>query len=307
MKNAIVTGANGYIGTWLVQELLKHDIEITAIVRDSTAYSYTHKNDKPINVVTCDMCNYERLPELINKKEDTVFYHLAWNAVYGPERMNGPLQFANVEGARKAVVAAKALDCTAFIGIGSIMEREAAAVAEADEIKPSKAYIYGEAKHFAHLITKTEAASQGIAHIWPVLTNPYGEYDFSTRFINMALRKVINNEPLEFTSGTQIYDFIYAGDVAKALYLLGEKGKPYTTYTVGSGTPRPLREFVEIMLKAVAPDRQPLFGNIPYTGAVMKEEDFATEKLMHDTGFIPEMEFEDGIIKTMNWLKSQRK
>ena len=33
MKRAVVTGATGFIGSWLVQELLSHDIEVTVIVR----------------------------------------------------------------------------------------------------------------------------------------------------------------------------------------------------------------------------------------------------------------------------------
>ena len=77
-----------------------------------------------------------------------------------------------------------------------------------------------------------------------------------------------HGEPLEFTSGTQNYDFIYVTDVAKAFRLLGEKGKANKGYIIGSGAAKPLRQFVEEILGELKPTSPAKFGDVPYTGVM---------------------------------------
>ena len=56
----------------------------------------------------------------------------------------------------------------------------------------------------------------------------------------------------QFTAGTQNYDFVYIDDVARAFRLIGEKGKPFHEYLIGSSTARPLKEFL-LEMKAPSP------------------------------------------------------
>ena len=138
-----------------------------------------------------------------------------------------------------------------------------------------------------------------------MLTNAYGEYESSPRFINTTLRKIIHREPLEFTAGTQIYDFIHVEDAAQALIAIGEKGKTNSSYVIGSGKATALRQFIETIGKTLAPEQTLLFGNVPYTGVQLPVEKFSIEKLTKDTGFVPEISFENGIARTMGWLRSR--
>lgn len=305
MKRAIVTGAAGFLGGWLVRELLNNGIAVVAVIhRDRSRECVLPTSDR-LQAVNCSMEDYDRLPQLVSSETETVFYHAAWDGVYGPRRSDPSVQLKNVLASQNAVKAAAQLHCDTFVGIGSIMEFEAIAAAEQNGILPSKAYMYGEAKHFAHLLSKAAAAECGIRHVWPILTNLYGEYDTSTRFISTTLHKIICKESLEFTEGKQIYDFTHVQDAARALRLLGESGQAFHSYVVGSGQPRPLRQFVEELGAVLAPDQPLRFGSVPYSGIQLLPEVFSTEKLREDTGFIPQISFAEGIRRTMTWMQKE--
>ena len=123
--------------------------------------------------------------------------------------------------------------------------------------------------------------------------------------VNTTIRKCIRGEAPEFTSAVQNYDFIYIDDVAEAFCCLGEKGKPFTEYTIGSGRPRPLKEFLLEMKDAIAPDLPFHFGNIPYTGVSMPLELLDTETLEADTGFKAKVSFAEGTRRTRDWLEQE--
>lgn len=303
MKNAIVTGATGFVGRWLIRELLQNGVSVTAVIRPHSANLQLLPEHEGLDIVECPMGEYAALSERIPPKEDCVFYHLAWAGVSGPERMDLGVQQANVSAAVDSVSAAKKLGCVAWVGLGSIMEEEAVAVTEADGSAPGMGYLYGGAKHFAHLATKARASALGIPHLWPMITNAYGEYEYSPRFINSTLRKILRHEPLEFTAGTQNYDFIHVEDVARALMAVGQKGHANHSYLIGSGQAAPLRSFVERLGRALAPEQTLLFGNVPYTGVQLPLSAFSTQALQEDTGFEPQISFEDGLHRTMDWIR----
>lgn len=303
MKSAVVTGATGFVGRWLVRELIKEGISVIAVVRPDTQNKVLLPIHDMLKTVECEMHDYIRLPDLIQHSSDCVFYHLAWTGVSGGDRVNVERQLENVYFSAQAVEAAYTLGCTAFVGMGTIMEEESAAVSAADGSRPGMSYIYGEAKHAAHLLTKAVAAERGIAHLWPMLTNAYGEYEYSPRFINMTLRKILRNEPLEFTAGTQMYDFIHIEDAVKGLIAVGQRGKPFHSYVIGSGGAAPLRTFVERLGKVCAPERELRFGSVPYTGVQLPANCFSIDALTKDTGFLPQISWETGIQRTMEWIR----
>lgn len=307
MKNAIVTGASGFVGRWLIQELLGQGIGVQALVRPGSKTIKYLQPQPGLEIVACEAGSYADLPTLLDPREDCVFYHLAWGGVSGPERNSLELQQANVQCAVEAVRAAKALGCVSFVGLGSIMELETHQAAMQEGVRPNSNYIYGEAKHFAHLATKAEAARLGLDYFWPMLTNAYGEYEYSARFINTTLRKILQGEPLEFTAGTQLYDFIYIEDAVKALRLIAQKGKSFSSYLVGSGQVQPLRSWLECLGSTLAPELPLLFGNIPYSGVRLESAAFSSAALKQDTGFEPQVAFEEGLQRTMSWLQREMK
>ena len=233
------------------------------------------------------------------------FIHFAWAGSAGEARIDYNLQMQNALNTVECLKVAKQLGCQRFVCAGSIMEYEVEAVVHTQGSKPGMGYIYGMGKHIAHCMCKSVAANIGIELLWPMITNAYGVGEFSPRFVNTTLRKIINGEPLQFTAATQNYDFVYVSDVAKAFYLVADRGKPFCEYMIGSGNAKPLKEFILEMVDSCGPDCKPIFGDIPFTGTNMPLSTFAIDAIESDCGFTPDVSFGEGTKMTMDWLKQQ--
>lgn len=305
MKKALVTGANGFVGSALVRELLKNGIDVIAVVRENRGGL-----PENVRVIECGLKDSARLPEIISDRDIDVFYHIAWDGSAGLKRTDTVLQLSNVQWTVDCLRAAKVMNCPRFVCAGSLMEIEAAAVTDSQGYKPGSSYtrgsgIYGSAKLAAHNMCVPIAADLGMELIWVIITNIYGAGEMSPRFVNSTIRRIINNEPLEFTSGTQNYDFVYIDDAARAFRMIGENGKSFCDYVIGSSNAKPLKEFILEMKSAIAPDREFKFGDVPFDGMNLPIEVYDCSLTEKDTGFKAEVSFGEGVKKTMEWIKEQ--
>ena len=301
MKKAIVTGANGFVGSAVVRELIRHDVEVIALDREGCSGNLP---ESPlVRFVPCELADMKSLEQTLGPDDYDVFYHFAWAGSAGPARADTALQLQNAQWTVDSLRVAKALGCKRFLCAGSIMEHETIAAAYTQGNRPGLGYIYGGGKLIAHVMCMSVAADIGIDLIWPEITNAYGVGELSPRMVNTPIRKVIRGEAPQFTAGTQNYDFVYIDDVARAFYLIGEKGKPFHEYLIGSSTARPLREFLLEMKASIAPDLDFIFGDIPFTGIDLPLEKFDCSQTERDTGFKAEISFGEGVRRTMEWLK----
>jgi len=299
MKTTIVSGANGFVGSALVKELLQHDYRIYALDRESC---YENLPDDPrVSFVPCDLAEIKRLKEKLPVDEYDIFYHLAWMGSAGPARADVALQLQNVQWTVDSLRVAKELGCKRFACAGSIMEHETVAAAYTQGNRPGAGYIYGSGKLVAHTMCMSVAAQIGIDLIWPEITNAYGIGERSPRMVNTTIQKCIRGEAPQFTAGTQNYDFVYIDDVARAFRLIGENGKSFHEYLIGSSTARPLKEFLLEMKKAIAPNLDFVFGDIPFTGINLPLSTFDCSQTEQDTGFRAEISFAEGCKMTKDW------
>jgi len=297
---AIVTGANGFVGSNLVKKLVNNNIEVLAI--DLSFNPSRLDDNKLIQKLELSIDSISTLKDKVSKQYD-VFYHFAWVGSAGPLRMDEKIQVQNAMWTVDCLRTAKEIGCTKFICAGTIMEYEVHEAMYAQGSMPGLPYIYGVGKVLAHELCKPIANAIGIDLIWAYITNAYGVGEKSPRFINTTLRKIIHNEPLEFTAGTQNYDFVYIDDVANAFYLIGLHGKANKGYMIGSGNARPLKEFIIEMCDANAGDNKPLFGNVPFTGVNVDIDTFNISEIVNDCGFKAEISFAEGTGRTIEWLK----
>lgn len=301
MKTAIVTGASGFLGCWLISELNERQVSVVAVVRATSNVSELSKFPN-VTLVYCDMENIEQLPILVNVDAD-VFYHLAWSGSTGNDRADYDLQLKNANISVKAVAVAKQLGCTRFVGAGTLAELDCLAYSGEDYAKPATVTAYATAKIASHFFTKAECAAIGIDHIWAYIPNTYGEGNYTQNFVNFATRKMLRGERAAFTSGTQYYDFVYASDTAQGLALIGEKGEAFCAYYIGSAAPSELRDFIKQMRDAVDEEIPLYLGEIPFNGTSQPIETFDCAKLTSVTGYIPKVSFAEGIKNTVTWLK----
>lgn len=302
MKNVIITGADGFVGSYTVQHFIDNGCKVLAL--DIIEIPRRLPSNEKLEYIRCDISNpSSMLANIPHGKYDT-FIHFAWAGSAGEERIDYNLQMQNALNTVECMKVAKELGCSRFVCAGSIMEYEVEAAIHCQGSHPGMGYIYGMGKHIAHCLCKSVAAHIGIELLWPMITNAYGVGELSPRFVNTTLRKIINGEPLQFTAATQNYDFVYVTDVAKAFYLIAKNGKPFCEYMIGSGNARPLKDFILEMVTSCGPKSTPSFGNVPFTGTNMPLSTFDISDIKSDCGYEPEVSFGEGTRITMDWLKS---
>ncbi len=301
MKKALITGANGFVGSALAQNLIDAGVEVIAMDREGCNAHIP----KEARFVPHELDASEKIAELVPDRDIDVFYHFAWVGSAGDKRFDTALQLNNAQWTVDCLRVAQEMNCKRFVCAGSIMEYETFEAAFAQGNKPGLGYIYGGGKLIAHTMCMSVAANIGIDLIWAQITNAYGVGETSPRMVNTTIRKILADEPLQFTAGTQNYDFVYIDDVARAFRMIGEKGQPFHHYLIGSSTAKPLKEFLLEMKESIAPDKDFIFGDIPYTGINLSLKDFDCSETERDTGFRAEISFAEGTRRTMEWIKEQ--
>lgn len=202
--------------------------------------------------------------------------------------------------------AASALRCNRFIGAGSVTQMELFNQ-EGRMFTDDRHKYFRSVQLACETMGRALAREKGIQFIWPIIINVYGEGETSTRLINSMIRNLLAGKHQSFSSGKQLYDFIHIQDAAKAFCLIGDRGKEESQYIIGSGSPRQLKEYLNIIRDIVAPEMQLGMNELEFHGLEMTEKMLNIDSLVRDTGFNPEIEFEEGIRRTLEWIVREDK
>ena len=92
MRSAIVTGANGFVGSEIVRNLVNHGFNVYALYNRSKNRLETIEKCRTVH---CPMDQFSKIPEKIQDSPDFIF-HCAWSGSSGEDRTNIQLQLSNV-------------------------------------------------------------------------------------------------------------------------------------------------------------------------------------------------------------------
>ncbi len=301
MRKAVITGPTGVIGNALIEQCLRQSVQVAAVCRKGSLRAAELPSSDLLRVVFCDLSELARLPDLLGEKDWDTFFHLGWDGTFGGSREDMEGQIGNIRYTVDAVHAAKALGCRRFVGAGSQAEYGP----KKEKLRPDTPAFpvtgYGMAKLCAGQMSRKVCGQLGMIHVWPRILSVYGPHDRRDTMIMSAIRKLLCQEEVALTKGEQIWDYLYAADAGRALYLLGEKGIHGKVYPLGSGEARPLAEYVKQLRDSIDPDREIGFGKIDYAPGQVMYLSADLSELTKDTGFVPDFPFEEGIRRTIGW------
>lgn len=306
IKKAIITGATGMIGSTLAKQLIAQGTLVLAVVRPGTQ-KRTNLPDSPLlSLVECGVDEIATLPEKLDDHAWDCFFHLAWADAFGGGRNDMDSQISNITGTVHAVRAAAAMGCTAFVGAGSQAEygRVEGKLSPKTPAFPENGY--GMAKLCAGEMSRVECKKFGIRHVWMRILSVYGPGDNAYTLVRSAIETFLDAKPASFTPGEQLWDYLYSEDAAQAILLAGEKGRDGAVYPLGSGCAKPLKDYILAIRDAIAPGAESGLGVRDYPEGQVMHLEADINALTQDTGFVPQIDFETGIKRTIDWVKEVR-
>ena len=243
MKTAVITGAKGFIGNALCRELIQRKIKVYAIIRENEKID--DMETPYLEIINLDMAHYGKLPECIHEPID-VFFHLAWEGVYGDAIKDCKIQADNL---KYTIDLSDILSEMSVKKILFFSTSHTARVLKKD--KTIISCIYGAAKLAAEDYLKTFCYKKGIEYNAVLFVNVFGIGDHSTRSTNTLLEKMRNNETLQLINGETLYDWTYIDDAIQGILDVANSGQKYSRYYISSFGARTFNNIIEEAKNAV--------------------------------------------------------
>ncbi len=299
MRKIVITGADGFIGRNLIRGFLKDDCLIYAVVRNRKKSFF--KNEKRVRKVLCDLEHIMELHNLINDAGMDVFYHLAWEGSAGALRSDYEKQLANAKYTCDAALESRRLHCKRFISTGTITEK---IVPDAiNNNYQSENLIYAIAKDTTHNLLNMICKKNHIDYCWVQLSNIFGGDNRNGNLISYTLEEIKAGRVPEYGPCDQYYDFLYINDAIEGLIKIGFSERCRECYFVGSGRPRILREYIELIADKL--NERVAIGKRQGDGVIYQREWFDSTQLRMELGFVPYYTFESALDEVL-WSYKQR-
>jgi dTDP-glucose 4,6-dehydratase len=300
----IITGGAGFIGSNFVHYILDSRSEIEIVVLDKLTYAGRLENlqdimDK-IKFVKGDICDKEIVDGLV-KDADGIINFAAESHV--DRSITGPELFikTDIYGSFTLLEAARKYNIKRFVQIstdevyGSTIE---GSFSESNILDPSSPY--SASKAGAELLTFAYYKTYGLPVVVTRSSNNYGPYQFPEKLIPVMVIKALNHEKLPiYGTGENVRDWLFVEDNCKAINLIFEKGKFGEAYNIAACEERTNIELVKKIL-SILDKPESLIDFV----ADRPGHDFRysmTIDKIKELGWHPEMNFESGLERTVNW------
>jgi len=309
----LVAGGAGFIGSHIVDRLIKEDMEVTVLDNLYTGQMENiehHKNNKNFKFVQGDVRNFNLVKRAV-KNVDAVFNDAAVVSV--PRSMEAPIlaNEVNVGGTLNLLKACLDSGVKRFVQASSAsVYGNTKTLPLSEDLPPKPISPYAVSELAAENYAKVFYAAYGLETVGLRYFNVYGpRQTFSvysgvtTIFVNQLLQ---NQQPIIFGDGKQTRDFVYVGDVVNANMLAlttkEAKGEIFNIATSVTSTLNKLVEYLqEIMnkkhLKPIHKDPRP--GDIRHSYA-------SIEKARKILGYEPKFSLKKGLTKLVEWYLKEK-
>lgn len=294
-----VTGASGFLGSYLVADLLARGHEVAVLLRpDSPAWRLADVYDH-LHVIPGALEHLDRLRGPLNAFAPQAVLHMAWRGVAGSDR-NSPLQAANVADTVTLAELAAEAGAKAFVGAGSQAEYGPYDRAIREDDVPRPTTLYGMAKLAAGSMAMRLCEERGVRAAWLRIFSTYGPKDADYWLIPSMIRNLRSGQHMALTACEQRWGFLHARDAAAAFRLALMHDAASGIFNVGSPEAPPLRETVSRLRDLVDPGASLGFGELAYRpDQVMILA--ADVSRMLALGWKPEVPLDQGLRETVDW------
>lgn len=304
MKKVIITGAGGFIGGALAKHLLNKGVTVIGVdISHDKMECLTEYDNFSAIVATFDQ--YKCLHKLIGDRDIDVFYHFAWQGVFGSAFQNYEMQLDNAKYSCIAVDEAIKLNVKKFVFAGTMNEYEMENYICCDYFEPRYTYIYSAVKQVSEAIGKTLAYNRSIEYCAGRIAMAFGEKNYSDMLPNVVMKNLLQGKPCNLITGEGTYDMIYIDDIVAAFEAIGKYGKNMKSYYVGHRRLRTFRDLITEIAYILNPKCELNFGAYPDVPSGINYDAIDLDALYHDTGFECKADFKESILKTASWLQKQ--
>jgi len=311
-RNVFVTGATGFLGSWLTKSLVERGSNVTALIRDwvpKAKLVWDGYLDR-INYARGDLEDYFLLERILNEYEIDTVFHLGAQTIVGIANNNPVSTFeTNIRGTWNILEA-----CRRNKKIKKILAASSDK-AYGDQIKLPYhegfpllgRHPYDVSKSCADLLCRAYFETYGIPVCVTRCGNFFGGGDLNfNRIIPGTIRSLLNlKPPIIRSDGSFIRDYLYIEDAVGAYLLLAQKMDSLElqgeAFNFSNEIQITVLELVNKIIKLMEADIKPNIMN--EAANEIKHQYLSAKKARDVLGWKPQFTLEEGLSRTIDWYR----
>ena len=296
MRRAFVTGATGFIGSYLVRELLSQNYEVAMLVRaESDLWRIDDVHQRMRHVIWNGTAVDSFAESFREFAPDTVF-HLGWSGVGNSHRNQLSQLTDNINVSVALTQLSVECGVQQFVGAGSQAEYGPVNSIIDEHVLPRPTTLYGAAKLSVGILTERIAAIGGMKHAWLRIFSTYGPKDNPQWMLPSLISCLHRGERPALTRGEQLWDFLHVEDAARA-FVAAAESHTNGVFNLGSGEANPLRKVIEMVRDLINPALPLGFGEVPYRPDQVMCLQADIMRITSETGWRPQTPLLEGLAK----------